>query len=136
MNNNIDYYSKYIKYKRKYLLLQYGGDTNILFKPIRKLFTDKLDNTLKDYPEIIRIFNSVDINNGDKFIEELKNNNHIKDFIKKLITIENVPFMYKPAYKIFMVAVNHYIDEQVNVIIENLKPLLIYLLEFYKEQNK
>jgi FMN phosphatase YigB (HAD superfamily) len=134
--SNIDYYSKYKKYKRKYLLLQYGGDTNFLFKPIQKLFTDKLDSSLKDYPEIIRIFKSFDINNGDKFIEELKKNNHIKDFITKLITIESVPFMYKPAYKLFMAAVNHYINEQVNVIIDNLKPLLVYLLKFYKEQNK
>jgi len=128
--SNIDYYSKYKKYKRKYLLLQYGGDI-VIPKPIKKILKDNLEISLKEYPDIKNIFNN--INDPNDFIEKLKSNNHIKDFIKKLITIEHVPLIAKVPYNIFMAAVTIFIDSKINELIDKLKPFLLELLKYYKQ---
>jgi hypothetical protein len=128
--NNIDYYSKYKKYKRKYLLLQYGGEI-VIPKSIKKILKDNLEISLKDYPDIKNIFiNSVD--DPNIFIEKLKSNKHIKDFIKKLITIEHVPLMAKGPYEVFMVAVKIFIDSKIIELIDKIKPFLLDLLKYYK----
>jgi hypothetical protein len=142
--SNIDYYSKYKKYKTKYLLLQYGGlseadakeKLNKYIVEIKKIVTDITNlNDLKE-----KIFKKKDI---QEFFKDIKNidfdNNALlktkidkhKDAVKKMINklIEKVPSMVARAT--LKLAIEALFIVGIDVIIAVFKGIIEQMLKEY-----
>jgi hypothetical protein len=157
--SNIDYYSKYKKYKRKYILLQNGGDDfkKLLAKAqpyIEKMNTnfkndfDKQFNLiLKGNPEIKKFFESIKNEQTD---EEIFNNlklnaDTMKALIVKLIedVLAKMPslpgLVAKAAQKTINVAVlitfNTLLMIFYDKIIQELKPSIMMIIDIYKKTH-
>ena len=142
--SNIDYYSKYKKYKTKYLLLQYGGLSEAdakekLNKYIGQITTIVTNITnLNDLKE--KIFKKEDIK---KFFKDIKNidfnNNAIlkteivkhKDAVKKMINklIEKVPSIVARAT--LKLAIEVLFIGDIDVIVALFKGIIKHMLEEY-----
>lgn len=95
--SDIDYYSKYKKYKTKYLLLQYGGDLEKYLTEIKEKYLDKKVNDvlkkLLENPQFKDLFNIIIKLPPNEDINATLNahKNVVKVFIEKLINKLNLP---------------------------------------------
>ena len=133
--SNIDYYSKYKKYKTKYLLLQNGGDIEKYLTEIKKLLNNHIQDVLKKIieknPKINNLFNIISkLNTREAITAELKKHiNDLKEFIGKLIS--ELPFdiitkgSIKASLKV-MFMLNS------DIVIEKCTPIIEEVLKHYK----
>jgi hypothetical protein len=96
--SDIDYYSKYKKYKNKYLLLQYGGDLEESLTAIKnKYFDNKVQDVLKKLlevnPKFNDLFNTISKLPPDADLHVILNEHKdvVKVFIEKLVNKLNLP---------------------------------------------
>jgi hypothetical protein len=157
--SNIDYYSKYKKYKRKYILLQNGGTNfnDLLAKAhpyIEKIKTnfqndfDKQFNLiLKGNPEIKKFFESIKNEQTDEEIfKNLKlNADAMKKLIEKLVEevlakIPSLPgLIAKAGQKTANLAVLTTFKTLLMIfydkIIQELKPSIMMIIDKYKKTH-
>lgn len=141
--SKIDYYSKYKKYKTKYLLLQYGG----LMSP------DEAIKKLKDYMNINKIniifkkeifeingikeffndFKLIDISNNDKLKTIIdKHKEAVKEMIQNLISNTSTQNLEILALQM---AINVLFISRTDVIAASFKEIIEKGLEKYNIEN-
>jgi hypothetical protein len=143
--SNIDYYSKYKKYKRKYILLQYGGDDtlkNTLNQIIEKLELEKnskqfLIELLKKNDKEKKIYKLLialqPLSDENKIKVELKNQiNVIKELIGKFIDKLPIDPLSKTGLRASLKLVYTAAKVNMDLIIIPLKPIIDILLNAFK----
>jgi hypothetical protein len=157
--NNINYYSKYKKYKRKYILLQNGGydfnellnkvDTYIvdIKKDIQNEFDKQFNLILKSKPNIKKFFDSIKPEQTEEEIfKNLKlNADAMKTLINKLLeeVLAKIPtapgIVAKAAQKTANLGILGTFSTLLTIFydkfIEQLKPTIMIIIDKYKKTH-